>query len=140
MDACQLCTEVGGKQIYRNDLFRVVLVNDVSYPGFIRLIVNQHVKEMSDLSIEDSYSVFAALFKIETVIKKLYKPDKINLASLGNVVPHVHWHIIPRYNNDKHFPNPIWGEITNASYIPDHLILGLEQKLISQLSNILSTK
>jgi diadenosine tetraphosphate (Ap4A) HIT family hydrolase len=38
------------------------------------------------------------------------QPDKINLASLGNVVPHLHWHVIPRFADDPHFPNPVWGQ------------------------------
>jgi diadenosine tetraphosphate (Ap4A) HIT family hydrolase len=38
------------------------------------------------------------------------RPDKVNLASLGNVVPHLHWHVIPRYRDDAHFPAPVWGQ------------------------------
>ena len=46
----------------------------------------------------------------EKVLRDLLNPDKINIASLGNMTPHLHWHIIPRYRNDSHFPNSIWGE------------------------------
>ena len=49
------------------------------------------------------------VFAVETVVRRLFAPDKINLASFGNMVPHVHWHIIPRWQDDRHFPEPVWG-------------------------------
>ena len=51
-----------------------------------------------------------AVFIVESAIKIYYKPDKINLASLGNLTPHVHWHVIPRFYDDNHFPGSIWSE------------------------------
>ncbi len=50
-----------------------------------------------------------AVFAIEATLRELLHPDKINLASLGNVAPHLHWHVIPRYRDDRHFPAPIWA-------------------------------
>lgn len=50
-----------------------------------------------------------AVYETESVLRDLMQPDKINLACLGNVVPHVHWHVIPRWKNDSHFPDPIWA-------------------------------
>jgi diadenosine tetraphosphate (Ap4A) HIT family hydrolase len=135
---CVLCREDGGELIFRNDLFRVVYVDDKNYPGFVRIILNRHIKEMSDLSDEDNLNIFSALIKIEKTLRFLYKPDKINLASLGNVVPHLHWHIIPRYKNDLHFPNPIWGEIINHEYKPSDAISELKPELIDKISIICS--
>lgn len=116
---CQLCSTLDQSIVYSNNIFRVVLVSDIYYPGFVRLIMNDHYKEMSDLPDCMVSDVFSALIKIEKAILRIFVPDKINLASLGNVVPHVHWHIIPRYINDRHYPNPIWGEVTNPSYLPE---------------------
>ena len=48
---------------------------------------------------------------VEQAVRQLFSPDKINLASFGNMVPHVHWHIIPRWRDDRHFPEPIWGRV-----------------------------
>ena len=112
--------------IFSNKLFRVVRVLDPDYFGYIRLIINKHVREMTELSEQDSQSVFSALLLIERVLINKLKPYKINVASLGNLVPHLHWHIICRYKNDKHFPNPIWGAITNLDYtasVPDLIML-----------------
>jgi diadenosine tetraphosphate (Ap4A) HIT family hydrolase len=51
------------------------------------------------------------VYAVETVVRQLFSPDKINLASFGNVVPHLHWHIIPRWGDDRHFPEPVWGAV-----------------------------
>jgi diadenosine tetraphosphate (Ap4A) HIT family hydrolase len=51
------------------------------------------------------------VFVVESAVRQKLQPDKINLASLGNLVPHLHWHVIPRWRGDRHFPNPIWGEM-----------------------------
>ena len=49
------------------------------------------------------------LFIVESTMRSTMKPDKINLAQFGNMVPHLHWHIIARYRDDSHFPESIWG-------------------------------
>lgn len=137
MDLCVLCNEDGGEVIFRNDLFRIIWVDDKNYPGYVRLILNKHVKEMSDLGEANANSIFSALIKIEKIIRKLYQPDKINLASLGNVVPHLHWHIVPRYKNDLHFPNPIWGAISNPKYVAAEGIVSLKNELFKLFQNII---
>ena len=138
MNECILCNEVGGTLICTNQLFRLILANYPLYPGFFRLIVNSHYKEMSDLDSAEANQVMAAVLKIETIVREIFNPDKINLASFGNVVAHVHWHIIPRYTNDAHYPNPVWGNVTHPDYKPSRQLHQLEQQLISKLIQIFS--
>ncbi|RFC31673.1 MAG: Diadenosine tetraphosphate (Ap4A) hydrolase [Candidatus Nitrotoga sp. SPKER] len=107
--SCELCQATSETLLWRSELCRVVLVEDIDYPGFCRVIWNRHVKEMTDLDAEEQYALMNVVFNVERVIREVMQPDKINLASLGNLTPHLHWHIIPRYAVDKHFPNPIWG-------------------------------
>ena len=107
--ACELCDHVGGTPIWEGAKCRVVLVEDEDYPGFCRVIWKQHVKEMTDLSVSERGHFMAAVFAVEAAVREVMRPDKINLASLGNMTPHLHWHVIPRYKHDKHFPQPIWG-------------------------------
>lgn len=109
--SCELCDQPGGEVIYRDDNYRVVLVDDERYPGFCRVIWNAHAREMTDLSSAERAILIAAVFQVEEAVREAMQPDKVNVASLGNVVPHLHWHVIPRYENDAHFPNPIWGEL-----------------------------
>ena len=106
---CELCHQDGGDILYRNDKLRVILVADADYPAFCRVIWHDHVKEMTDLSREDRAHVLDWVLRTEQALRDVLNPDKINLASFGNMVPHLHWHVIPRFADDKHFPNPLWG-------------------------------
>jgi len=81
----------------------------LDYPGFCRVIWRSHVAEMSDLAGPDRGHLMALVFATESALRRLYAPQKINLASLGNLVPHLHWHVIPRFLDDPHFPAPIWS-------------------------------
>ena len=106
---CELCIKPGDV-VYRHEKYRVILVDDENYPGFCRVIWNEHVKEMTDLSRADRIQLMDAVWRVEDAVRQVMRPDKINLASLGNMVPHLHWHVIPRYREDLHFPSPIWSQ------------------------------
>lgn len=106
---CELCNTPGGELLWQDTHCRVVLVNETGYPGFCRVIWNTHAKEMTDLSDADQNHCMRVVFAVEATLRELMHPDKINLASLGNVVPHLHWHVIPRFGDDPHFPAPIWA-------------------------------
>ena len=93
--------------------WRIVRVDDPNYPGFCRVILNRHVREMTDLTPPEQQTLMSIVFAVEQTIRQLFQPDKINLACFGNMVPHVHWHIIPRWQTDRHFPEPIWGMVHN---------------------------
>lgn len=107
--ACELCTQEAGILLWQDARLRVVLVDDKDYAGFCRVIWNAHVKEMTDLSVDDRAHLMRVVFMVEQTLRDLLRPDKINLASLGNMTPHIHWHVIPRFADDTHFPQPIWG-------------------------------
>lgn len=106
---CELCKAEGGHLVLSNEFLRVVLVDDPDFPGFARVIWHDHVREMSDLASADQQRLMQAVFAVERAQCAVLAPDKVNLASLGNVVPHLHWHVIPRFVDDSHFPQPIWG-------------------------------
>jgi diadenosine tetraphosphate (Ap4A) HIT family hydrolase len=94
---CELCSGDGGEILHRAEKFRVVLVDDAQYPGFCRVIWNDHVK---------------------------------------NMTPHLHWHVIPRYPDDAHFPSPVWAESQRqpapASLIQRQALLGALRSAISE--------
>lgn len=106
---CELCGSPGGDLIWEDAFCRMVSVADPDYPGFCRVILNRHVREMTDLPSSEQQQLMRVVFAVEAALRRLYQPDKINLASFGNMTPHVHWHIIPRWENDRHFPHPVWG-------------------------------
>jgi diadenosine tetraphosphate (Ap4A) HIT family hydrolase len=113
---CELCEQIGGELLWRDERCRVVLVDESDYPGFCRVIWRSHVREMTDLSSEDRAHLMSIVFAMEETLREIMTPDKINLASLGNMTPHLHWHVIPRFVDDKHFPAPIWGAAKRESF------------------------
>ncbi|OYY95028.1 MAG: HIT family protein [Hydrogenophilales bacterium 28-61-23] len=113
--ACPLCFPVDETLLWRDAFCRAIWVDDANYPGFCRVILNAHVKEMTDLPPEQRQRLMAVVFAVETALREIAKPDKINLASLGNVVPHMHWHVIPRWENDVNFPDAIWAASRRAN-------------------------
>ncbi len=133
---CPLCTGPGGRILWRDNFCRVVLADEPDYPAFCRVILNAHVKEMSDLDTASRRRLMDVVHAVETALRALLDPDKINLASLGNVVPHVHWHVIPRYADDAHFPDPVWAAPRRTGQ--QHSTEKLEEKLAAALRQRLS--
>jgi diadenosine tetraphosphate (Ap4A) HIT family hydrolase len=127
---CELC-ELDAPTVYRDDKLSVILVDDPNYPGFCRVIWNDHVKEMSDLAPADRLLLNDAVWHLEAALREVLEPAKVNLASLGNVVPHLHWHVIPRFADDAHFPNPVWAAPVRA---PDESTLAARRALLPRLS------
>ena len=115
---CVLCEEDGGEIVWSNALARVVNVNDDDHPGFCRVILQRHVREMTDLPDSERGDLMRIVFAVEQVQRKLLSPEKINLASFGNMVAHVHWHVIPRFRSDPHYPAPVWGNRKAGSALP----------------------
>lgn len=113
--SCELCDKTGGELLWQGERCRVVYVEEAGYPGFCRVIWEAHVKEMTDLSEADRAHLMEVVFAVEAVLRERLAPEKINLAALGNVVPHIHWHVIPRYLDDPHFPQPIWASAQRAA-------------------------
>jgi diadenosine tetraphosphate (Ap4A) HIT family hydrolase len=73
------------------------------------VILARHVREMTDLDAAGRERLMRVVFAVEAALRETLAPDKINLASLGNQVPHLHWHVIPRFRGDRHFPAPVWA-------------------------------
>jgi diadenosine tetraphosphate (Ap4A) HIT family hydrolase len=64
---------------------------------------------MTQLSEEEREQIMAALWGLEASLHEVMKPSKVNIASLGNMTPHIHWHVIPRYRDDAYFPGSVWS-------------------------------
>jgi diadenosine tetraphosphate (Ap4A) HIT family hydrolase len=106
---CEFCSSPGGVLLWQNDLCRVVRADEPDYPGFLRVILARHAREMTDIPPEDRARLMQLVFQVEAVVREAMRPDKMNVASLGNMTPHVHWHVIPRFADDRHFPSPVWA-------------------------------
>ena len=119
MTNCVLCKEElkpeEGQLIWRGDDCRVILVNDPDLPGFCRVIWNRHVAEMTDLTYGEREHLMSLVFAVEEAVRQVMHPEKINIAALGNMVPHIHWHVIPRYKDDAFFPGSAWSAKTRIT-------------------------
>ena len=111
---CPLCTTDGGELLWKNEEMRVILANEPDFPGFCRVIWNEHIAEMSQLSVDQRARLNHVLMLIEKAVLETMSPDKVNLAALGNMVPHLHWHVIPRFQKDVCFPGSVWSEKSRA--------------------------
>jgi diadenosine tetraphosphate (Ap4A) HIT family hydrolase len=139
---CPLCDTPGGTVLWQDEFCRIVLADEPDYPGFLRVILNAHVKEMTDLPAAAQQALLRVVLAAETALREVMAPDKINLASLGNVVPHLHWHVIPRFADDPHFPNPVWGEQKRSAphVAPGELSPQLSQALSRRLARARETE
>jgi len=113
---CPLCRdpvhappEAGVQLLLQRPRYRVVRVLDADFPAFYRVIWQAHVAEFSDLEAADRTACMDAVIAVERALREQLQPRKVNLATLGNVVPHLHWHVIARFDWDSHFPAPIWA-------------------------------
>lgn len=108
-DNCPLCTADGGALIWRGDKLRVIRAAEEGFPAFYRVVWMDHAAEFSDLSAADRSLCMDAVALVERVLREQLSPTKINLAALGNMVAHLHWHVIARYDWDSHFPASVWA-------------------------------
>lgn len=107
--ACPLCTTSGGVLVFRAEKFRVIRADEAGFPAFYRVVWTKHAAEFSDLGAADRALCMAAVHEVEQALRGHLQPTKINLAALGNMVPHLHWHVIARFDWDSHFPAPVWA-------------------------------
>ncbi len=106
---CPLCGSRNGPALWRDERLRVISAGDADYPAFLRVIWAGHVREMTDLGPADRDHLLRVVLTVEEALRALLRPEKVNLAAFGNQVPHLHWHVIPRFADDAHFPEPVWG-------------------------------
>jgi len=106
---CPLCCASPVPVLWQNSALRVIDAADPDYPGLTRVIWNQHVREMTQLDMAARRHFMDVVWIVEQTLRTELAPDKINLAQLGNQVPHLHWHVIPRWTLDTHYPEAIWA-------------------------------
>jgi diadenosine tetraphosphate (Ap4A) HIT family hydrolase len=139
---CDLCTLLATPAattgvLWRDDRVVVLLIDDAAYPGFCRVVWQDHVKEMTDLPDNERNYMMAIVWQVELALRDVLHPEKINLASFGNMTPHVHWHVIPRFADDGHFPDPTWAAVRRAT-APE--VLAARAALLPQLGAAIAAR
>lgn len=120
-----------------NEWLRVMLVDEHDYPGYVRVVWNEHVREMTELSDDERQRLMKTVFAVELAQREVLAPLKINLASLGNMTPHLHWHVIARFADDLHYPQPVWGAPQRT---PDDQTLQARRALVDRLREVIAEK
>jgi len=125
--------------VFQGEKFRVIRADEAGFPAFYRVVWTAHVAEFSDLSLPDRALCMAAVCEVEQALRAHLQPTKINLAALGNVVAHLHWHVIARFDWDTHFPAPVWaqalrpGDLARQQLVHARL-LQAEQAMVARLA------
>jgi len=111
MQGCVLCEGPGGRLVFEGAKLRVIHAEEAGFPAFYRVVWREHAPEFSDLDAADRVLCMEAVTVVEQCLREHLKPAKVNLAALGNMVAHLHWHVIARFSNDSHFPGSVWAPV-----------------------------
>lgn len=132
-NACPLCALKPEQLLWSGAGIQVLAVTDSPFPGYTRIIWHDHVAEMTDLSEEQRQHIMAAVYVVEQTQRDLLGTTKINLAQFGNQVPHLHWHIIPRWKEDPFFPDSAWSPAPERTAEQKQRWASHEERLLEQL-------
>ena len=127
--------------VWRGERLRVIRAQEAGFPAFYRVVWNAHVAEFSDLAVADRVHCMEAVALVEQTLRQHLSPTKVNIAALGNMVPHLHWHVIARFDWDSHFPSPVWAAAQRPSPAAQEvgvrtLLPALEAQLQSRLAQL----
>ncbi len=113
MTQCPLCSKWQDEPEFRvAELERcfVILNRDQFFSGYCFVVAKDHVTELFHLEKEVRATIMEEVNAVAAAVAGAFRPDKVNYELLGNMVPHMHWHVVPRFRNDPLWPRPIWSE------------------------------
>jgi len=131
MADCPLCADPskGMTLIADGAITRAYLQPSASFRGYCILVLKRHAVELDDLSAEERTALIEDIARVAHAIRAVCRPAKINYEILGNVVPHVHVHIIPRYTTDPTWDRAAWFALPDADSLPEDEYLRLAQEV-----------
>lgn len=110
---CSMCrrwTDDADLRIAELEHSYVVLNRDQFFPGYTLLFSKAHVSELFHLEPAVRCGMIEEISRVSAALHTAFSPAKINYELLGNMVPHIHWHLVPRFTSDPLWPRPIWSE------------------------------
>jgi len=112
----------------------LLLMNDRSYPWLILVPRRPDVCEIFQLNDADREQLLRESTQLSRALYELCRPDKLNIAALGNIVPQLHLHHVARFRTDPAWPAPVWGKAPAVPYLPQEA-LAFMQNLATRLSD-----
>lgn len=102
-------------------LCQVLCMNNRIWPWLILVPARPDVTEIHHLPSSDRALLMEEVAQVSSAVETLFRPDKLNVAAIGNVVPQLHVHIVARRCDDPAWPNPVWGSGIGEPYGPGEL-------------------
>lgn len=100
------------------ELCTVRLMNNAALPWVILVPRQPGMRDTIDLPEAGQLQLMREISQVSLALKQAFKPDKLNMAALGNMVPQLHVHIIARFSSDAAWPKPVWGNLPAQPYTP----------------------
>ncbi len=113
-------------------LSRVLLIKDANYPWLLLVPRRAGVSEIIDLNEVEQGQLMTEINRVARALNDIVKPDKLNIAALGNLVPQLHVHIVARRKDDAAWPRPVWGVVPPIPHDPQ----GVEEVISALRSKI----
>jgi len=120
MDFCSMCTKWDDEpdlRIAELEQCRVLLNRDQFFPGYTFVFTRNHMTELFHLDRERRIAVMEEVTAVASALNTVFKPDKINYELIGNMVPHMHWHLVPRFRDDPLWPRTIWAGLHDERFL-----------------------
>ena len=117
-------------------LSRVYLKNEANFPWIILVPRQQDVQEIYQLSETNRHTLMKEITELSKIMHDFFKPDKLNIGALGNMIPQLHVHIVARFKTDLLWPEGIWQSFLPTAYsskMLEELTDKLREKVISRL-------
>ena len=109
------------------DLCELRLMDDANYPWMILVPRVEAARELIDLTAGQQTQLMVEVTRVSQLLQSLFRPHKLNVAALGNVVPQLHVHVIARQTDDPAWPSPVWGRVEACAYDPEALVARVRQ-------------
>jgi diadenosine tetraphosphate (Ap4A) HIT family hydrolase len=108
-------------EVARLPLCRVLLMKDSRFPWLILVPERQEIREIHELASEDRKQLVEEIAQVSEVLERLFRPAKLNVGALGNIVPQLHVHVVARFETDPAWPGPVWGSGPAVPYTGEEL-------------------
>lgn len=118
---CVMCKRVAGEgPLFIADLptSRVYFNEDQFFPGWVFVVLKRHVVELYELEAPERAAQIEDVNRVAHALARVYQPVKMNYELLGNQVPHIHWHLVPRLAGDPELRGPVWRVVHEPTVLP----------------------
>jgi len=118
---CVMCTRVAGEgPLFIADLptSRVYFNEDQFSPGWVFVVLKRHAVELYELTASERAAQVEDVARVARALASVYQPVKMNYELLGNQVPHIHWHLVPRLAGDPEPRGPVWRVTHEPTVLP----------------------